>query len=159
MVSSELAKSNLPMKMTMSTWIISTVIITNMSITVAMQKNGAKLQDRCIWAFVIYFCIVTKNSNCKNICREDRWARHDKTNKMSVHPARTEISLGIRSAWSESSLSALRKLGSLPIHYAHSDNSDQTGRMPRLIWVFAGCTVTLLILSCRGSYALTRRSY
>ena len=26
--------------------------------------------------------------------------RHDKTNKMTVHPARTEISLGIRPVWS-----------------------------------------------------------
>ena len=34
---------------------------------------------------------------------------------------------------------------------APSEDSDQTGRMPRLIWVFAGCTVTLLVLSCRGS--------
>ena len=32
--------------------------------------------------------------------------------------------------------------------------TDQTQRMPRLIWVFAGCTVTLLVLSCRGSYFL-----
>ena len=35
---------------------------------------------------------------------------------------------------------------------ADSEDSDQTGRMPRLIWVFAGRTLTLLVLSCRGSY-------
>ena len=64
--------------------------------------------------------------------------RHDKTNKMSVHPAKTQISLGICPVWSESSLSAWRKLGSLATHWAHSEDSDQTGRMPRLIWVFAG---------------------
>ena len=29
--------------------------------------------------------------------------------------------------------------------------SDQTGRMPRLIWDFAGLTLILLVLSCRGS--------
>ena len=29
----------------------------------------------------------------------------------------------------------------------------QTGRMPRLICVFAGRIVTLLVLSCRGSYS------
>ena len=29
---------------------------------------------------------------------------HDKTNKMTVHPAKTQISLGIRPVWSESSL-------------------------------------------------------
>ena len=51
---------------------------------------------------------------------ESNEQRHDKTNKMTVHPVKT----------------------------------DQTGRMPRLIWVFAGCTVTLLVLSCRGSNAL-----
>ena len=42
--------------------------------------------------------------------------RHDKTNKMDVRPAKTQISLGIRPVWSESSLSAWRKLGSLAIH-------------------------------------------
>ena len=30
--------------------------------------------------------------------------RHDKTNKMNVHPAKTQISLGIRPVWSEPSL-------------------------------------------------------
>ena len=46
---------------------------------------------------------------------------HDKTNKMTVRPAQTQISLGISPAYSE--------------------DSDQTGRMPRLIWVFAARTV------------------
>ena len=36
-------------------------------------------------------------------------------------------------------------------HWVHSEDSDQTGRMPRLIWVFAGCTVILLVLSRGGS--------
>ena len=70
--------------------------------------------------------------------------RHDKTNKVSVHPVKTQISLGICPVWSGSSLSARRKLGSLATHEAHSEDSDQTGRMPRLIWVFAGHTVTSL---------------
>ena len=60
---------------------------------------------------------------------------------MSVRPAKTQISLGIRPVWSESSLSAWRKLGSWATHKAHSEDSDQTGRMPRLIWVFAGRTL------------------
>ena len=33
-----------------------------------------------------------------------------------------------------------------------SEDSDQTGWMPRLIRVFAGRTLILLVLSCRGSY-------
>ena len=77
--------------------------------------------------------------------------RHDKTNKIAVRLLKTQISLGIRPVWSESSLSAWRKLGSLATHWAHSEDSDQTGRMPRLIWVFAGRTAISLVLSCRGS--------
>ena len=42
------------------------------------------------------------------------------------------------------------KCGSLPTHWAQA-KTDQTGRMPRLIRVFAGRTVTLLVLSCRCS--------
>ena len=77
--------------------------------------------------------------------------RH-KTNKMTVRPAKTQISLGIRPVCSESSLSAWRKLGSLATHGVHSECSDQTGRMPRLIWVFAGRTFILLVLTWGGSY-------
>ena len=57
--------------------------------------------------------------------------------KWHVLPAKTQISLGICPDWWESSLSAWRKLGSLAIHWAHSEDSDQIGQMPRLIWVFA----------------------
>ena len=78
--------------------------------------------------------------------------RHDKTNKVSVRPAKTQISLGICSVCSESSLSAWRNLGPLATNWAHSEDSDQTGRMLRLIWVFAGRTLILFVLSCRGSY-------
>ena len=52
--------------------------------------------------------------------------RHDKTNKMSVGPAKTQISLGIRPIWSESSLSTWRNLGSLATHWVHREDSDQT---------------------------------
>ena len=39
----------------------------------------------------------------------------------------------------------------LVTHWAHSEDSDQTERMPRLIWVFAGRTIILLVLSWGGS--------
>ena len=79
----------------------------------------------------------------------------DKTNKMTVRPAKTQISLGIRPVWSESSLSGWRKLGPLATQWAHSEDSGQTGRMPRLIWVFAGRTVTLLVLSWGRSHTVS----
>ena len=42
--------------------------------------------------------------------------------KWHVRPAKTQISLGIRPVWSESSLSAWRKFGSSTTHWAHSDD-------------------------------------
>ena len=74
-----------------------------------------------------------------------------KPTKWHVCPAKTQIRLGIRPVWSESSLSAWRKLEPLATHWVHSQDSDQTGRMPRLIWVFAGHTVIFLVLSWDGS--------
>ena len=74
-----------------------------------------------------------------------------KPTKWLVRPVKTQISLGIRPVWFESSLSAWRNLGSSATQWAHSEYSDQTGRMSRLIWVFAGRTVILLVLSWRCS--------
>ena len=58
-----------------------------------------------------------------------------KPTKWPVRPAKTQI---IHPVSSESSLSARRKLGPLATHWAHGEDSDQTWRMFRLIWVFAG---------------------
>ena len=56
---------------------------------------------------------------------------HDKTNKMTVRPATTQISLGIRPVWSESLLCPqwVAKDPSL----LHADSEDWSD------WVFAGC--------------------
>ena len=52
-----------------------------------------------------------------------------------VRPAKTPISLGIRPVWSEYSLSPWRNIKSLATHWAHSEDSDQTGRMGiRPVW-------------------------
>ena len=68
-----------------------------------------------------------------------------KLTKWHVHPAKTQICLGIRPYWSEASLSPWRKFWSLATQRAHSDDSDQTGQMPRLIWVFTGHTCHFVI--------------
>ena len=78
--------------------------------------------------------------------------RHDKTNKMSVRPAKTQISLCIRPVWSESSICAQWVAKDPRFLHADSEDSDQTRRMPRLNWVFAGRSAILLVLSCRGSF-------
>ena len=80
--------------------------------------------------------------------------RHDKTNKVPVRPAKAQISLGNRPVWSESSLSA-HWVAKDPIFlHADGEDSDQTGRMPRLIWClrwahthFVGFVMLWLIFS------------
>ena len=86
-------------------------------------------------------------------CSNEPW--HDKTNKVSVRPA-PGTQQRLRSAWAsaqsdQSSLCAQWVAKDPSFLHADSEDSDQTGRMPRLIWVFAGRTLVLLVLSCRGS--------
>ena len=100
--------------------------------------------------------VKMKNVGTRKICHLSSRFYHvsrivTKPTKWYVYPAKTQISLGIHPVWSESSLSAWRKLGSLATHWTYSKDSDQTGQMPRLIWVFAGRTVILLVLSWGGS--------
>ena len=53
--------------------------------------------------------------------------RMTKPSKWHVRPVKTQISLGIRPVWSESSLSAWKNIGSSATHWVHSEDSDQTG--------------------------------
>ena len=55
----------------------------------------------------------------------------------------TQISLGIRPVWSESLLCVQWVAKGSVLLQADSEDSDQTGRMHRLIWVFAGRTVKI----------------
>ena len=75
-----------------------------------------------------------------------------KQNKWSVRPAKIQFSLGIHPVWPESLLCAQLVAKDPSFLHADSEDSDQTGRMLRLIWVFAGgAHAILLVLSCRGS--------
>ena len=56
---------------------------------------------------------------------------------------KTQISLGIRPVWSETLLCAQWVAKGSVLLQADSEDSDQTGRMHRLIWVFAGRTVKI----------------
>ena len=78
-----------------------------------------------------------------------------KPTKCHVRPAKTRISLGICPVWSESLLSARRNIRSLATHWVHSEVADQTGWLPRLIWVYLCAQVVLLVLSCAGSFIIT----
>ena len=59
--------------------------------------------------------------NCISNWEHNKSRRVTKPTKWHVRPAKTQISLGIRSVWPESSLSTWRKRGSLATHWAHSE--------------------------------------
>ena len=63
-----------------------------------------------------------------------------KPTKWHVRPAKTQISLGIHPVWSASSQCAQWVAEDPVFLHADSEGADQTGRMPRLIWIFAGRT-------------------
>ena len=100
---------------------------------------GLIFRSSCLWA---------ENTNQGQPSHDLHEPRHDKTNKMSVRPAKTQISLG----GSESSLCAQWVAKDQSFLHADSEDSEQTGRMLWLICVFAGRTLILLVLSCRGSH-------
>ena len=60
-----------------------------------------------------------------------------------VHPAKTQISPGIHPVWSVFAV-CIKKAWVLPVQ--RTAKTDQTGRMPRLIRVFTGHIVILLVL-------------
>ena len=64
--------------------------------------------------------------------------RMTKPTELHVRPAKIQISMGIHPFWSV--FSVRMKITWTLSYRAHSEDSDQTGRMPRLIWVFAGRT-------------------
>ena len=74
--------------------------------------------------------------------------RHDKTNKMSVRPAKIQISLGIRPVWSESSLCAQWVAKDPSFLHADCEDSDQTGRPTH----FVGFVMSRLILRFTPSF-------
>ena len=75
-------------------------------------------------------------SNQKSFSR-----RMTKPIKWHVHPAKTQISLGIRPVCSESSVCDQRVAKDPRFLHMLSKDPDQTERMPRLIRVFAGHTL------------------
>ena len=54
---------------------------------------------------------------------------------MTVRPAKTQISQGIRPVWSESSLSAWWKVGTLATHWTHSEGGSEVSEIEP-IWDF-----------------------
>ena len=108
---------------------------------------GLFMQQRCVHVFQLV------RSHCKTVTPVfDPEISHymTKPTKWVCAQRRLRSAVGILPDWSKSSLCTQWVAKDPSFLHADSEDSDQTGRMPRLIWVFAGRTVTLLDLSCRG---------
>ena len=99
--------------------------------------------------------LCTSRTSSSVVTMATTWAASWK-NQQNGMCAQRRLSSAWASAHSDQSLRCLHEenIGSLATHWAHNRDSVQTGRMPGLIWVFAGRTVILLLLSWGGSIIL-----
>ena len=117
-----------------------------------VSKLGHSLTNWSIWKITLR--LVDFNGTPHDLMRtsttEEKWATSWQKPTKWLCPAKAQISLGIHPFWSESSLSAWRNTGSSATHGAHCEDWLDWA-MLRLICVFAGHAVILLVLSCPGS--------
>ena len=112
--------------------------------------------DRSCWTWVLgniqyqfSFFFISGQTDQTNT---NKWAATWQNQKSDCAPSEdSDQPIGIRQVWSESSLCAWWVVKDPRLLHADSEDSDQTERIPRLIWVFAGRTFILLVLSWGGS--------
>ena len=114
-----------------------------------VRKTDCTETNNYIWKATIL--VAAFGSRFPRSASISKWATTWQNQQNECAPSKTQISLGIRPVWSESSLCAQWVAKDPSFLHADSEESDQTGRMPRLIGVFAGRTTILLVLSCRSS--------
>ena len=102
----------------------------------SFRLDWQQVDDSCPFTFSWYVPAMTSGYE----------PSHEKTNKMSFVPSEDSDHLGIRPVWSESLLSAWRNVGSLATHWAHSEDSDQSGRMLILSWGSSYCYSVLILI-------------
>ena len=108
-------------------------------------KKGAFLSDQIYEVIIAISVLVGVDVHVFNVAMQiHRWAATWQNQQNGYAPSEDSYQSG-------SSLCAQWVAKNPNFLHADSENSDQTGRMPRLIWVFAGPTATLLVLSCHGS--------
>ena len=102
----------------------------------ARKKNGRKFTKS---SFLVQPLQISNFFLIINIRRNVR-----KRTFGHMRPTKIQISLRIRTVWSESSLGAFWVVKDANFLHADNKDSDQTARMRRLIWVFVGRTCPYL---------------
>ena len=116
------------------------------NIWILKYKSTKKIWKCLFGPYFVFQSVTTGRDATVKSHLSDIWAALWQNQQKTVHPAKTQISLGIRPVWSESSLCTQWVAKDPSFLHADSKDFDQTGRMPRLIWVFARRTVILLVL-------------
>ena len=109
---------------------------------VSLSTQGSKVIEKINFLSICSFRLPVQTSVSTLAQSSPYELQHDKTNKMSVRSAKTQISLGIRPVWSVFA-ARMKKPWVLIYLLSTQRRPDQTGRMPRLIWVFARCTLSV----------------
>ena len=92
------------------------------------------------------------------VSRSERWRfypcnlSHDMTKTTKWVYAQRRLRSVWASAQSDRSSLCAQSVDKAQAFFMRTAKTDQIGRMPRLIWVFAGHTAILLVLSCCGSF-------
>ena len=117
--------------------------------TVNATLDKALHLSMCVSCFIHYGQITVKKKKKK---MGQLKSNHDTTKPTKWVCAQRRL----RSAWASTQSDQCAQWVAKDPRFLHADSedSDQTGQMPTLIWVLAGRTFTLLVLSCRGSSLL-----
>ena len=91
-----------------------------------LQQNYSNFLSVRTFRIFTVFTNSSYRATCTNLATTSELP-HDKTNKMTVCPAKTQMSLGIQPVWSESLLCAQCVAKDPSFLHADSKDSDQTG--------------------------------
>ena len=114
-----------------------TTYIINLTFLQIMKKQGTQVSLHPHGVIIVLKLTTQTWKQC--IKWDKNEPPHDKTSKMTYVPSKDSDQPG-HPPRSESSLCAEWVAKDQSFLHADSEYSDQTGQMPRLIWVFAGRT-------------------
>ena len=86
-----------------------------------LQVKWSFLDTCCLPENVWVFVLQTLSNHLNHLMTKPN---------VAVRPAKTQVRLGIRPVWSESSLSAWRKVETLATHWTHSEGSEMSETEP-----------------------------
>ena len=107
-----------------------------------MQNKTKCIKISVQWPYCFCYSLLANASWAATWQNQQNECARSEDSDRHVHPP----------SLSESSMCAHWVAKYPSVLHADSEDPDQVGRMPRLIWVLAGRTVILLVLSCRGSF-------